>query len=192
MRARSSSLLDDAHVGCRVQCLATEGRDAVDWATTPTGGRERERGREPGDSFELVAFQICSEQRRGGHSQHPRALCATGWPASETCRGNSSIGAERCVRPMQVRLMRASRVHADRPEGRVPCGKGDEPPRREADGATQGHACARRSSLVPCDRSGWQHVRRPIRRDGRVVGRALYRRAARSGRSRRKLRPAER
>ena len=32
----------------------------------------------------------------------------------------SSIGAERCVRPMQVRLMRASRVHADRPQGRVP------------------------------------------------------------------------
>eukprot|EP00964_Phaeocystis_antarctica_P071921 scaffold43933_cov48-Phaeocystis_antarctica.AAC.1 len=63
--------------------------------------------------------------------------------------------------------MRASRVHADRPEGRVSCGNGDEPPRREADGASQGHACARRSSLVPCDRSGWQHVRRPIRRDGR-------------------------
>eukprot|EP00964_Phaeocystis_antarctica_P104976 scaffold70068_cov39-Phaeocystis_antarctica.AAC.1 len=36
--------------------------------------------------------------------------------------------------------------------------------------------------LIP--RSGWQHVRRPICRDGRVVGRALYRRAARSGRSR--------
>eukprot|EP00964_Phaeocystis_antarctica_P139573 scaffold104350_cov37-Phaeocystis_antarctica.AAC.1 len=95
---------------------------------------------------------------------------------------------------MQVRLMRASRVHADRPEGRVPCGKGDERAAptgtREGDGATQGHACARRSSLVPCDRSGWQHVRRPICRNGRVVGRALYRRAARSGRSRKKLRPA--
>ena len=60
-----------------------------------------------------------------------------------------------CVQ-LQVRLMRASRVHADRPEGRVPCGNGDEPPRREAYGAPQGHACARRSSLVPCDRSGWQ------------------------------------
>ena len=94
-------------------------REAVRFSTTPTlaavsnawpqrGGMrltgrprrpagERERGREPGDSFEWVAFQICSEQRRGRHSQHPRALCATGWPASETCRGNS---AERCVRPI--------------------------------------------------------------------------------------------
>ena len=40
--------------------------------------------------------------------------------------------------------MRASRVHASRAEGRVPCGNADEPPRWEARGAQpQGHTCAR-------------------------------------------------
>lgn len=109
--------------------------------------------------------------RRAG--QRPRPAVAT-----------SSIGAERHVRPMQVRLMCAGRVHASRQEGCVPCGKGDAPRRREAARAPQGHTCARRLPLAPCDRSGWQQLGRPIRRDGRVADRALYRRAAGSGRSR--------
>ena len=66
-------------------------------------------------------------------------------PAAAT----SSIGAERHVRPMQVRLMCAGRVHAGRQEGCVPCGKGDAPRRREAARAPQGHTCARRLPLAP-------------------------------------------
>ena len=38
--------------------------------------------------------------------------------------------------------MRASRVHASRAEGRIPCGKADEPPRWEARGATP-RSCVR-------------------------------------------------
>ena len=109
--------------------------------------------------------------RRAGQRQRPAVA-------------TSSIGAERHVplRPMQVRLMFAGRVHASRQEGCVPCSKGDATRRREAARAPQVRACC--LPLAPCDRSGWQELGRPIRRDGRVAGRALYRRAAGSGRSR--------
>ena len=120
---------------------------------------------------------------RGTFSTRERSARRAGQrlrPAAAT----SSIGAERHVRPMQVRLMCAGRVHAGRQEGCVPCGKGDAPRRWEAARAPQGHTCARRLPLAPCDRSRWQQLGRPIRRDGRVAGRALYRRAAGSGRSR--------
>ena len=44
--------------------------------------------------------------------------------------------------PMHEGSMRASRVHASRAEGRIPCGKADEPPRWEARGATP-RSCVR-------------------------------------------------
>ena len=99
MRARNRSFHDDAHVGCRVQCLATEGRDAVDWATTPTGGRERRR--EPGDSFEWVAFNLqrtatgrgtLSTRERCARraSQRPRPAVATSSSGAESNAGASN------------------------------------------------------------------------------------------------------
>ena len=53
--------------------------------------------------------------------------------------------------PMHEGSMRASRVHAIRAEGRVPCGKADEPPRWEARGATP-RSCIRSRASIGCPR----------------------------------------
>ena len=70
--------------------------------------------------------------------------------AREPAGGNQLARYVVCA-PMQEGSMRASRVHASRAEGRVPCGKADEPPRWEARGATP-RSCIRSRASIGCPR----------------------------------------
>jgi len=78
----------------------------------------------------------------GARQSAPASAVRVARVSSREPAGGNQLARYVVCAPMQEGSMRASRVHACRAEGRIPCGKAHEPPRWEARGATP-RACVR-------------------------------------------------